>query len=133
MRKICFLSFFVILFSVAWINPALAEPTEDTVDIWKKLATIAGKLGSGLQTSGYLIAGIGLIFFSFMAIFNKISWKNLAYIMMSCLVLSVMVGIVNYFSSAEAEPEYDNSMFNHADSQMEFEQGVGRSGGTDPN
>ena len=63
-------------------------------DIWSDLAAKAGKVGGGLTGSGYIIAGLGLITFSFMAIFNKIKWSTLAYIMLSTFVLSAMTWVV---------------------------------------
>lgn len=67
-------------------------------DIFTDLAGKASNLGSGLQQVGFIIAGFGLIVFSFMAIFNKISWKHLAYIMLSCFVLTAMVAIIGEIS-----------------------------------
>ena len=64
-------------------------------DIWSYLAAMAGKVGGGLTGSGYIIAGLGLITFSFMAIFNKIKWSTLAYIMLSTFVLSAMTWLVS--------------------------------------
>ncbi len=59
-------------------------------EIFDQLADRAIVIGGGLRDSGYLIAAFGLVFFSFMAIFNKISWKNLGYIMLGCFILSTM-------------------------------------------
>ena len=101
----------VILFS----NNAYAGTAGDIFD---QLAGMAGTLGTGLKQSGYIIAAFGLIVFSFMAIFNKISWKNLAYIMMSCFILTFMASIINYIASANSdgsgtkvleEPEFASS------------------------
>lgn len=64
-------------------------------DIWSDLAAKAGKVGGGLTSSGFIIAGLGLIVFSFMAIFNKIKWSTLAYIMLSTFVLSAMTWLVS--------------------------------------
>lgn len=128
MKKICLLSLFVALFSFTWISPAFAD-----TDIWGKLATIAGQLGGGLQKSGFLIGGIGLAFFSFMAIFNKISWKNLAYIMLSCFVLSAMVGLLNYFSKEGTNVgNVTENTFNGPEGQIEFPGGISQAGGTNP-
>lgn len=86
---------FSILMLVGMTTDAFAgEETE----IFDELADRAATIGMGLRDSGYLIAGFGLIVFSFMAIFNKISWKNLAYIMLSCFVLSIMFAAVNYIA-----------------------------------
>ena len=45
-----------------------------------------------------MVAGIGLLAFAVAAIFNKISWKTLAYIMMSTFILSLLAShaISNY-------------------------------------
>ena len=65
-------------------------------EVFDKLAGKANTIGGGLRRVGFAIAGLGLIVFSFMAIFNKISWKNLAYIMMSCFVLSAMALVIKF-------------------------------------
>lgn len=70
--------------------------------IFDNLADKAGTIGKGLRDSGFLIAGFGLIVFSFMAIFNKISWKMLAYIMFSTFVLSTMIGVISYISDGQS-------------------------------
>ena len=137
MKKVCGLCFLVIIFSVMFVCPALADPSASTAtsgdEIWTKLADKASLIGFGLKKSGYIIAGIGLIFFSFMAVFNKISWKNLAYIMLSCFVLSVMVGLINYFSTKDANPEYSSeTTFNGPDGNTSFKGGVPAAGGTNP-
>ncbi len=53
-----------------------------------------------LRSIVYVVAGFGLIMFSFLAIFNKISFKHLGYIMISLSLLAVMMPFINYFSGA---------------------------------
>ena len=72
-------------------------------DIFTELADRAEIVGSGLTSSGYLIAAIGLIVFTFMAIFNKLSWKSLAYIMMCCFILSAMGAIITWVREGGTE------------------------------
>lgn len=74
--------------------------------VFSGLSTSASKIGKGLRDVGFIIAGFGLIVFSFMAIFNKISWKTLAYIMMSTFILSSMVGIISYFSGGSSSVKF---------------------------
>lgn len=64
-------------------------------DIFDKLAAKANIVGSGLRGSGFIIAGLGMIMFTFLAIFNKIQWKHLAYIMFSTAVLSGMLALIS--------------------------------------
>lgn len=79
-------------------------------DIFTELADRAEIVGSGLTSSGYIIAAVGLIVFTFMAIFNKLSWKTLAYIMMCCFILSVMGAIISWVSEGGNEvQEVDTS------------------------
>lgn len=128
MRNICLL-LLVCAFCVLGISPAIAADDE----IWTKLASKASLIGGGLQRSGFIIAGLGLIVFSFMAIFNKISWKNLAYIMLSCFVLTAMVALVNYFSQdTKGNPAPDYKTFNGPNGNVSFEGGVAPAGGTPP-
>lgn len=132
MKKVYNICSLITLFSLIWICPAFADgPASD--EIWTKLAGKATIVGSGLQRSGFIIGGLGLVFFSFLAIFNKISWKNLAYIMLSCFVLSGMVGLINYFSKTEDVAwNMKESTFNGPDGNTTFEGGVVPSGGTNP-
>ena len=64
-------------------------------NIFQQLACRAGIIGSGLKTVGYMIAGFGLIVFSFAAIFGKVKWPLFATIMFSCFLLSATVFVVN--------------------------------------
>ena len=64
-------------------------------NIFQQLACRAGTIGSGLKTAGYMIAGFGLIVFSFAAIFGKVKWPLFATIMFSCFLLSATVFVVN--------------------------------------
>lgn len=116
MKKVKWINLGLLLLgAVLFSNDAYAVSAGDIFD---QLAARAGTLGSGLKQSGYIIAAFGLIVFSFMAVFNKISWKNLAYIMMSCFILTFMASVINYIASANAdgsgakvleEPEFASS------------------------
>lgn len=87
-------------------------------DIFDSLAGKAKFLGSGLKSSGFIIAGLGMIVFTFMAIFNKLQWKHLAYIMFSTALLSAMVGVISFVSGGKSSASLS---FNH--------QGYSTSGG----
>lgn len=130
MKKLGVLFFTVVMISVLFAGPAFADGGGDA--IWGKLAGKAALIGNGLKQSGYAIAGLGLIFFSFMAIFNKISWKNLAYIMLSCFVLSVMFGLINYFSGEKATGYSNEFESSNADTNTGIQGGVGQAGGKVP-
>lgn len=91
---------------VLFFFPELAEAAEDGKntgtsgitsggDPWHELGDRAQSIGFGLKKVGYIIAGLGLITVSFMAIFNKISWKSLWYIFLSCFTLTAMTAVVN--------------------------------------
>ncbi len=88
--------FILLSLMIVGITPDAFAGEEN--EIFDQLAARAAGVGVGLRNSGYMIAGFGLIFFSFMAIFNKISWKTLAYIMLSCFILSVMFGVITYIA-----------------------------------
>lgn len=94
---------FVALLSVSGAYAAGSD------DIFGKLADKAWTVGSGLRDAGFIIAGLALVVFSFMAIFNKISWKTLAYIMLSTFILTAMIAAINYVSDGKAkinQPEF---------------------------
>ncbi len=129
MKKNLYLLLLICAFCVLGTSPALADD-----EIWTKLADKASLIGAGLQRSGFIIAGLGLVVFSFMAIFNKISWKNLAYIMVSCFVLSGMVGLINYFSKKGDSHQWsmNDRAFSGPDASTSFKGGVAPAGGTAP-
>ena len=63
----------------------------------------------------YIIAGFGLVMFSVLAIFNKISFKHLSYIMISLTILALMMPFIEYFSGqtmVDNELNYDNYLRN---------------------
>ena len=64
-------------------------------NIFQQLACRAGVIGSGLKSVAYMIAGFGLIVFSFAAIFGKVKWPLFATIMFSCFLLSATVFVIN--------------------------------------
>lgn len=92
------LSFWIVFSLLLLTSEAYAAGDE----IFDTLADIAGTIGGGLGGAGFMIAGFGLAVFSFMALFNKISWKTLAYIMMSTFILSVMTLIISEASDGKA-------------------------------
>lgn len=105
-NKISYLFFAAVLLltpSMAWAD-----------DVFGTVASKAGEIGTGLKEVGYVIAGLGLVAFSVAAIFNKISWKTLAYIMMSTFFLTAMTAIVSWIkaapgSAASLEPAFGSS------------------------
>ena len=92
LHKMCSLLFFALVLTLFCSPNAYAA----SGDVFDKLSNLGGTFGVGLARSGYLIAGIALIGFSVAAIFNKISWKTLAYIMMSTFILTMLMGGVIY-------------------------------------
>lgn len=85
-------------------------------DIWGTLADKAQTVGEGLADAGYMIAGLGLVVFSFMAIFNKIKWSTLAYIMTSVFVLSAMAFVIR---SVQENGDFD---WIGADGNLSYDQ-----------
>ena len=85
-------------------------------DIWGTLAGKAQTVGEGLADAGYIIAGLGLVVFSFMAIFNKIKWSTLAYIMTSVFVLSAMAFVIQ---SVQKKGDFD---WIGADGNLSYDQ-----------
>lgn len=113
MKKIFFLLLLLIL--IGTCNEALAGAASgggsgaggagNAGAIFSDLAEKARRIGMGMRDAGFLIAGFGLIVFSFLAIFNKISWKMLAYIMMSTFILSSMLSIIEYAKAGKSIPD----------------------------
>lgn len=81
--NIFFFMVFVLFF--ASISEAYAD------DVFDKLKGLGDAMGTGLAKFGYMVAGLGLLAFSVAAIFNKVSWKTLAYIMMSTFIITLLL------------------------------------------
>lgn len=77
-------------------------PQDASADIFDELADRGEVVGSGLRGVGFIIAGFALIAFSIAAIFNKISWKTLSYIMISTAVLSAMTLVIDTMRGGDA-------------------------------
>lgn len=92
------LLFTILILSLIFIPEAQA-------DVFTQLKGLADRTGKGFIDVGYMVAGIGLLAFAVAAIFNKISWKTLAYIMMSTFILSLLATntISNYIQQAPEE------------------------------
>ena len=90
-KKLRNLLFPILILSLIFIPEAQA-------DVFSSLKGLAEKTGNVFIKVGYMVAGIGLLAFAVAAIFNKISWKTLAYIMMSTFILSLLAShaISNY-------------------------------------
>lgn len=69
-----------------------------------------------LRTVIYLVGGIGLICFTFAAIFGRISFKHLATICFSLFLVAAMGLFISYFTgdgTAESELEYKDNTPTH--------------------
>ena len=98
MKKGAWFGFILAMLTAVFLPAAAwAQGGAGGEDIFGSLAGKAQTIGEGLTGVGYVIAGLGLVVFSFMAIFNKIKWSTLAYIMVSCFVLSAMVFVITMF------------------------------------
>ncbi len=58
----------------------------------------------------YVISGFGLVMFAVAAIFNKISYKHLGYIMIGLSLLSLMFPFLEYFSGATGDTIGDRNL-----------------------
>ena len=68
-----------------------ASIPEAHADVFDRLKDLGNAMGTGLAKFGYMVAGLGLLAFSVAAIFNKVSWKTLAYIMMSTFIITLLL------------------------------------------
>lgn len=101
---------FALLMAIAILVPTAAFAADGNV-----FNIISSKMIRTLQDVRkivYVIAGFGLIMFAVLAIFNKISFKHLAYIIIGLSLLAVMMPFINYFSGANLEDsEYNYGNF----------------------
>ena len=70
----------------------------------KIFSTISSKMWKAvgdLRKIAYVLAGFGMIAFTFGAIFNKISWKHFGNIMISLFILSIMTPLIEYIAYGE--------------------------------
>jgi len=89
--SLCLAAFCCVMMPVA----AFAADDQDL------FTTIQGKLITTLQDLRqivYVIAGFGLVMFAVLAVFNKISYKHLGYIMIGLSLLALMFPFIEYFS-----------------------------------
>ena len=112
-----YLPLMVLFLTLAIINDAWAD------DIFDKLAMKAGVVGTGLRKSGFIIAGLGLIMFTFLAIFNKIQWKHLAYIMFSTAVLSGMIALIAEVRGSKGNVNAESLKFSNQGYSMSEAEG----------
>lgn len=92
-----------VLFLAVVLVPSSAWAAEGNI-----FNIISAKMISTIQDVRkivYVIAGFGLIMFAVLAIFNKISFKHLAYIMIGLSLLAVMMPFINYFSGANLQDQ----------------------------
>ena len=78
-------------------------------DIFQTLRCMIANTLKDIRNIVYVVGGIGLITFTFAAIFGKISFKHLANICISLFLLSMMSPFVSFFTGSEsalAELEY---------------------------
>ncbi|MBQ8785165.1 MAG: hypothetical protein IJZ59_03875 [Alphaproteobacteria bacterium] len=78
-------------------------------DIFETLRCMIANTLKDIRNIVYVVGGIGLITFTFAAIFGKISFKHLANICISLFLLSMMSPFVSFFTGSEtalAELEY---------------------------
>lgn len=109
--KIILLSLLVVV-----IMPSISFAAGDVFDIIqaKMVNTVRD-----VRKIVYVIAGFGLVMFSVLAIFNKISFKHLAYIMISLSLLALMTPFINYFGGELPENDLDYGTFINESSAQE--------------
>lgn len=94
--------------------------------IFKTIAVRMMVVVRDLRMLAYIIAGFGMIAFTFAAIFNKISWKHFSNIMISLFILSMMTPLIEMvifdkdsqhleFGSVVASGDHDQFMVQGSD------------------
>ncbi len=68
-----------------------AEGGESGGDVFGRMERLGLSLGRGMLKSGYLIAGLGLAACSVAAIFGKVNWTTLSYIMIAVFIIAITI------------------------------------------
>ncbi len=112
----------LVLLLLLSVSPSVAY-ADDIFDLiqHKMLSTVMD-----LRKIAYVIAGFGLIMFSVLAVFNKISFKHLGYIMISLSLLALLMPFIEYFTGAKLK---DEASLNYANYIKEEQASFA---GTDP-
>lgn len=84
-----------------------------SADVFGTLATRATMFARGLRKLAYVIACFGIIMFTWMAIFGKISFRHLGFIFMSLFLLSGMGALIDEYSGGYAalESNFDDTYY----------------------
>lgn len=98
----------VLLVLMAVLLPSSAFAAANVFDVIQSKLINTVK---DIRQIAYVIAGFGLIMFTVLAIFNKISFKHLGYIMISLSLLALMMPFINYFSGAKLSDDLDYGTF----------------------
>lgn len=77
---------------------------KDKAGIFKTMACKITTTLFDVRKIVYVLGGLGLVAFTFAAIFNKISFKHLANIALSLFLLSMMTPFIEYFTQDEGVP-----------------------------
>ena len=93
---------FIMILALSLSDMAYADSA-----VFSKLKGTADNIGKGLRDVGYAAAGLGLIALTFGAIFGKVNWKTLGYIMMSCFILTMMTAVIGKMKAGNGD--YDQA------------------------
>lgn len=95
----CSLAILCLLPDVSWAAASAAE-VSSSGSVFDIISNKMIQTVMDVREIVYVIAGFGLIMFAVLAVFNKISFKHLAYICIGLFLLAVMMPFINYFSGA---------------------------------
>lgn len=101
--KIGLLTFVITFVVMSVCSFAYAADGGQSSDIFTTLQKKLYETLKDLRKIVYVISGFGLVVFSVAAIFNKISYKHLGYIMIGLSLLSLMFPFLEYFSGYSVE------------------------------
>ncbi|MBP3346095.1 MAG: TrbC/VirB2 family protein [Alphaproteobacteria bacterium] len=89
---------FIFVVAIAFFAVCPQDAFAASGSVFEKVRDKAASSLKDIKLVVYILAGFGLIGFSFMAIFNKISWKWFANIAISLFLLSVMGLFIDDFT-----------------------------------
>lgn len=109
-KKLFAINCLVLLFTLITCNPAYADGA-----VFQGLSDYATNFAVGFKYFAYVLSGFGIIMFTFLAIFGKINFKHLGYIVLCLFFLSGVGALIDYILDADGKYVIGNQTYKFND------------------